>query len=87
MSVVDYFPRYLETRKLFPEIMEKDVEEFTVTVSSHHQLESETNINPSGSSRINQAVLVRNATKSYGVGRNRCAVLEGLDMTVKRGSM
>jgi hypothetical protein len=67
--------------------MEKDVEEFTVTVSSHHQLESETNINPSGSSRINQAVLVRNATKSYGVGRNRCAVLEGLDMTVKRGSM
>jgi hypothetical protein len=67
--------------------MEKDVEEFAVTVSSHHQLESETNINPSGSSRINQAVLVRNATKSYGVGRNRCAVLEGLDMTVKRGSM
>jgi len=68
--------------------MEKDVEEFTVSISSHRRHESETNVNPSGGSRrIEQAVLVRNANKSYGVGRNRSAVLEGLDMTVKRGSM
>ncbi|EFX70382.1 ABC protein, subfamily ABCH [Daphnia pulex] len=68
--------------------MEKDVEEFTVSISSHRRHESETNVNPSGSSRrIDQAVLVRNANKSYGVGKNRCAILEGLDMTVKRGSI
>ena len=32
-------------------------------------------------------VFVRNATKSYGVGRYRCSVLQGLDMNVKKGTM
>lgn len=32
-------------------------------------------------------VLVRNAYKIYGVGRNRCAILDGLHMTVKKGTM
>nr|QBM06389.1 ATP-binding cassette sub-family H-like protein 1 [Daphnia magna] len=32
-------------------------------------------------------VLVRNAYKIYGVGRNRCAILEGLHMTVKKGTI
>ena len=34
-----------------------------------------------------EAVLVRSATKSYGVRKNRHAVLEALDMHVKKGTM
>ncbi|XP_057380008.1 ABC transporter G family member 20-like [Daphnia carinata] len=34
-----------------------------------------------------QGVVVRNAIKSYGVGRRRSTVLEGLDMSVKRGTI
>lgn len=33
------------------------------------------------------AVVVRNATKVYGSRSNRCAVLEGLNMTIKKGEM
>ncbi len=40
-----------------------------------------------GSSASAQAVVVRNATKVYGSGKNRCAVLEGLNMTIKKGEM
>jgi hypothetical protein len=36
---------------------------------------------------VRQAVLIRNATKSYGTGKKRCTVLEGLNMTVNKGSM
>lgn len=66
--------------------MQKDIEDFKVIVSSHRCV-SETNSNPGGSICRSQAVLVRKATKSYGAGRNRSTVLDGLDMTVKKGSM
>jgi hypothetical protein len=39
------------------------------------------------SSASARAVVVRNATKVYGSGKNRCAVLEGLNMTIKKGDM
>ena len=34
-----------------------------------------------------EAIYVRNANKSYGVGKRRSIVLDNLDMTVKKGSM
>jgi len=34
-----------------------------------------------------KGVLVNNATKTYGVGSRKCAILKGLDMTVKKGTM
>lgn len=34
-----------------------------------------------------EAIYVRNAVKSYGVGKRRSTVLRGLDMTVKKGTM
>lgn len=33
------------------------------------------------------AVTVRNAIKVYGSKDNRCAVLDGLNMTIKKGAM
>ncbi len=33
------------------------------------------------------AVYVRNANKSYGVGKRRATVLRNLDMNVKKGTM
>ena len=34
-----------------------------------------------------EAIYVRNANKSYGVGKRRAVVLDNLDMNVKKGSM
>jgi hypothetical protein len=34
-----------------------------------------------------QGVLIRNASKIYGVGKKRCAVLNGIDLSVKKGTM
>jgi hypothetical protein len=34
-----------------------------------------------------KAVSVRNASKSYGVGKRRSSVLSSLDMSVQKGSM
>lgn len=34
-----------------------------------------------------EGVLVRKASKIYGVGSSRCPVLQGLDMTVQKGTM
>jgi hypothetical protein len=34
-----------------------------------------------------QGVLIRNASKIYGVGKKRCAVLNGIDMSVNKGTM
>ncbi|XP_057368473.1 ABC transporter G family member 20-like [Daphnia carinata] len=66
--------------------MQKDIEDFKVFVSSHRCV-SETNSDPSGGVSRGHAVLVRKATKSYGVGRSRSTILDGLDMTVKKGSI
>ncbi|KAI9558718.1 ABC protein [Daphnia sinensis] len=66
--------------------MQKDIEDFRVFVSSHRYV-SETNSDPSGGVSRGHAVLVRKATKSYGVGRSRSTILDGLDMTVKKGSI
>ncbi len=61
-------------------MMGKSVEGSEVIVSTH-------NVETNNGAGVCHAVLVRNATKSYGAGSNRCAVLEGLDMAVNRGSM
>ena len=34
-----------------------------------------------------EAIYVRNANKSYGVGKRRTVILDNLDMNVKKGSM
>jgi hypothetical protein len=34
-----------------------------------------------------KGVIVNNATKTYGAGKSKCAILRGLDMTVKKGTM
>lgn len=56
-------------------MMGKSVGGSEVIVSTH-------NVETHNEAGVRQAVLVRNATKSYGAGSNRCAVLEGLNMTV-----
>jgi hypothetical protein len=43
--------------------------------------------NEAGSAGIAEAIFVRNACKSYGVGKRRSTVLRGLDMNVKKGTM
>ncbi len=61
-------------------------------VSALPQFLTQTQLAPCRRDEINsdddtQGVLIRNATKSFGVGRFRCTVLERLNMTVKKGSM
>ncbi|XP_046651597.1 ABC transporter G family member 20-like [Daphnia pulicaria] len=34
-----------------------------------------------------KGVIVNNATKTYGAGKSKCAILRGLDMTVKKGTI
>ncbi|EFX79372.1 ABC protein, subfamily ABCH [Daphnia pulex] len=36
---------------------------------------------------MNKGVLVQNATKTYGVGSGKCAILQGLDMNVTKGTI
>ncbi|EFX62367.1 hypothetical protein DAPPUDRAFT_337061, partial [Daphnia pulex] len=57
------------------------IEESADVLSPSHRIANEIN-NPSDS-----CVLVRNATKTFGSGSKKCAVLQGLNMTVKRGSI
>lgn len=47
----------------------------------HHSGDSE------GGVGAEAAIYVRNACKSYGVGKRRATVLRNLDMTVKKGHM
>jgi hypothetical protein len=61
--------------------MTNDAEGSVASLPSH-QLGNATNISASDS-----GVLVSNATKIYGAGKKRCAVLKGLNMTVKNGTM
>lgn len=61
--------------------MTKDVEGPAVFVSSD-QFDSERN-----NDTCADGVLVRKANKIYGVGNSRCAILEELNMTVKKGTM
>ncbi|KAI9556290.1 ABC protein [Daphnia sinensis] len=61
--------------------MTKDVEGSAVFVSSN-QFDDESRAN-----NCADGVLVRNAYKIYGVGSNRCAILEGLNMIVKKGTI
>ncbi|XP_046459302.1 ABC transporter G family member 20-like isoform X2 [Daphnia pulex] len=61
-------------------MMGKSVGGSEVIVSTH-------NVETNNGAGVGQAVLVRNATKSYGAGSNHSAVLKGLDMTVNRGSI
>ena len=55
-----------------------------VEVNSSHQVANE-EICPTR--QYAQDILIRNAVKSYGIGKNRCEVLKGLDMSVKKGTM
>nr|QBM06390.1 ATP-binding cassette sub-family H-like protein 2 [Daphnia magna] len=61
--------------------MTKDVEGPAVFVSSD-QFDSERN-----NDTCADGVLVRKANKIYGVGNSRCAILEELNMTVKKGTI
>lgn len=61
--------------------MTNDAEGSVASLPSH-QLGNATNISASDS-----GVLVSNATKIYGAGKKRCAVLKGFDMIVKKGTM
>lgn len=63
--------------------MKKNRRVSEVVVSSH-QINGETE--SAGDAGV-PAVLVRDATKCYGVRKNRCAVLQSLDMSVQKGIM
>ncbi len=66
--------------------MTEDVsEEMADAFASPHWINNENDSNPSDSG-VN-SVIIRNATKTFGSGRNKCAVLQGLNMIVKKGSM
>ena len=52
-----------------------------------HRLGSSGMYNAESGGSVVRAVVVRNATKVYGSRSNRCAVLEGLNMTIKKGEM
>ncbi|EFX70380.1 ABC protein, subfamily ABCH [Daphnia pulex] len=59
----------------------------TFVSSPQHRVSGETNGTAAGDVCPAEAVLVRSATKSYGVRKNRHAVLEALDMHVKKGTI
>jgi hypothetical protein len=61
--------------------MTNDAEGSVASLQSH-QLGNAINVSASDS-----GVLVSNATKIYGAGKKRCAVLKGLNMSVKNGTM
>ena len=70
--------------RIITQKMTKDIEGSVIFVSSH-QLRNQTN--KSKSESCDQGVLVRNAIKTYGVGKNQNAILQGFDMNVKKGTM
>ena len=66
--------------------MTQDVIEDSVNVlASSQRVKSETN-NSARDSSVD-GVIVRNANKSYGSGKNKYKVLQDLNMTVKKGTM
>jgi hypothetical protein len=60
------------------------IEESADVLSPPHRIANEINC-PSDSCVY--GVLVRNATKTFGSGSKKCAVLQELNLSVKRGSM
>ena len=64
--------------------MTRDLESSVVVISLHQNRDA---IGNSKSDVCDQGVLVRNANKSYGVGKNRCEIIKGLEMNVKNGTM
>ncbi|XP_046645726.1 ABC transporter G family member 20-like [Daphnia pulicaria] len=66
--------------------MKKSVELSSEVFLTSHRLDhsDETNNNNGG---VADGVVVRNAIKSYGVGSNRYVILNGLNMTVKKGTI
>lgn len=56
-----------------------------VFLTSHRLDHSDETNNNNGATA--DGVVVRNAIKSYGVGSNRYVILNGLNMTVKKGTM
>ena len=69
--------------------MTQDVIEDSVNVFvSSQRVKSGTNTtNNSASDSSVDGVIVRNANKSYGSGKNKYKVLQDLNMTVKKGTM
>jgi hypothetical protein len=66
--------------------MTQDIIEDSVNVlASSQRVKSGTN--NSASDSIVDGVIVRNANKSYGSGKNKYKVLQDLNMTVKKGTM
>jgi hypothetical protein len=66
--------------------MTKDIEGSVVFVSSLRNATDCSNSDSSADSSV-QGILVSNAIKTYGVGKNKFAVLNGIDMSVKKGTM
>ena len=61
--------------------MSKDEDKLSATGNGFSSSES------SRSTHDTHGVVVRNAVKSYGVGKGRSTILKGLDMNVMKGSM
>ncbi len=63
---------------------ENVIEESADVLPPSRRIDNEIN-NPSDSCVY--GVLVRNATKTFGSGSKKCAILQGLNLSAKRGSM
>ena len=66
-------------------MMEDVIEESVDVLASSQRIDSET-IHIASDSSVD-GVIVRNANKSYGSGKNKYTVLQNLNMTVKKGTM
>lgn len=65
--------------------MKKSVNLSSEVFLTSHSLDSDETNNNNGA--VADGVIVRNAIKSYGVGSSRYVILNGLNMTVKKGTM
>ena len=66
--------------------MTEDVIEESADVLASSQRIDSGNKNNTCDSGVD-GVIVRNANKSYGSGRNKCDVLQDLNMTIQKGKM
>jgi len=58
-----------------------------MTILVDSQETSAEGVNESEITGVKKAVIVQNASKSYGVGKRRSFILRSLDMTVQKGTM
>lgn len=67
--------------------MKKSVNLSSQVFLTSHRLDHSDETNNNNGGVAADGVVVRNAIKSYGVGSNRYVILNGLNMTVKKGTM